>query len=243
MDHDQFDALTRTVTPVAPSRRAMLRLFAGTALGGVVRLGGGEFVEAKRKKKKKKAPRCGGASPVQCPPPANNPKAVCYPTGTHCCSSAVGGGACYIGNACCPPSVAYPGGSCAMDDEVCCSAAAGGGSCSLSSPVCCAPSQLEPEGSCVPKGATCCPLGGYCDAGESCCPPSPDFPYGSCAPAGGCFALTAADGLVAPVRRSRANVRSGRLRLAADRRDQPNRQEHPARPHEVAGTHADKTGA
>jgi hypothetical protein len=195
---------------------------AGSTLGAVVaRLGTPEAADAKRKRKKKKVKQlCGGSFPLQCPPPRDNPDTICFPPGTHCCSSAVGGGACYVGNDSCPPSVAYPGGSCAMADEVCCSAAAGGGSCSLNSPVCCPPNPLEPEGSCIPSGNQCCSFGGYCAANETCCPPSASYPYGSCTlPGFGCEQTLEALGAarrISPIRKAEVDSRAGRRRLTAD---------------------------
>ncbi len=230
MEHGQFDALTRSVAGRAGTRRALVRLLAGSALGGVAAVPGfSNAAEAKRKRKKKKkiARLCGGLFPIQCPPPIGAPNEICYPAGTHCCGSALGGGACFIGNDCCPPSVAYPGGSCALEDEVCCSAAAGGGACHRSSPICCPPSLFEPEGSCIPTGNTCCPLGGYCAANETCCPPSPADPYGFCAwPGYSCSEFLTARGAersIAPVRKAEADSRVGRRRLTAEGQDEPER--------------------
>ena len=230
MDDGLFDVLTRSVVSDAGTRRAALRLLAGGACGAVAgRLGFHDAADAKRKRKKKKknTQTCGGSSPIQCPPPVGAPDEICYPAGTHCCGSALGGGACYVGHDCCPPSVAYPGGSCALEDEVCCSAAAGGGSCPLSSPICCPPNLLEPEGSCIPTGNTCCSFGGYCAANETCCPPSPAYPYGSCAlPGRSCgqfLDAPSAERSLSPVRRTEAVSRAGRRRLPADGRDEPER--------------------
>jgi hypothetical protein len=218
MNDSLFDETTRTVAIESATRRRLLKVLTGGALGAASRLEPTYLVEAKRKRKKRKKktlPVCGGPVPIQCPPPVGDPDGICYQAGTHCCSSATGGGACYVGNDCCPPSVAYPGGSCAAADEVCCSAATGGGSCSKDAPVCCGPSLFEPEGSCIPTGNKCCATGGYCATSETCCPPSPAFPFGSCAPAGvGCFDLTAtAD--VSPARAVNTNARSGKQRVAA----------------------------
>jgi hypothetical protein len=220
MDQEHFDDLTRTITVDTSSRRAALRLLTGGALGAVAaRVGFSESANAKRNKKKKKkpSPRCGGSLPLQCPPPIGAPDEICYPTGTHCCSSAEGGGACYVGDDCCPPGPGTPNGSCALENEVCCSVAAGGGACSMSSPICCPPSRFEPQGSCIPLGNKCCPQGGYCGANETCCPPTQADPYGFCAwPGYSCAESLAARGAerrLTPVRRTEAASRTGYRRL------------------------------
>jgi hypothetical protein len=220
MDSNRIDALAESLGRGITRRQAFGSFLAAAGvLPWAVDRGWAPAAEAKKKKRKKKKKKptrvCGGSLPLQCSAPADDPTAICYPSGTHCCSSANGGGACYLGDDCCPPSLDYPGGSCAGPDEVCCSAADGGGSCPLSSPHCCPPSLLEPGGSCTPRGAKCCPFGGYCDPGEDCCPPAPGFPFGYCAPAGECFALTAASSQrrATPVRTGDATARGGR-RLA-----------------------------
>jgi hypothetical protein len=56
MDHRDFDALTRSALAAGGSRRALLRLLAGSALGGVAaRLGLAEDAAAKAKRRQAKS--------------------------------------------------------------------------------------------------------------------------------------------------------------------------------------------
>jgi hypothetical protein len=55
MDHSDFDTLTRSVVAEGGTRRALVRLLAGGALGGLVaRLGLSERAQAKAKQKRKR---------------------------------------------------------------------------------------------------------------------------------------------------------------------------------------------
>ena len=188
MNRTRCDTLARSTASGLRTRRGLLRVLAGGAFAGVAgRVGVGDVATAKRKRKKKShAPQgCGGDYPVQCPPTAEDPQDICFPSGTVCCGSALGGGACYAGQACCPPSLDYPSGSCAQADEHCCPADAGGGSCPLTHPTCCPPTEDSPSGFCSPSGVKCCNFGNiYCDANEDCCAPSYGYPEGLCVPRG-----------------------------------------------------------
>lgn len=188
MNHTALDTLARSTANGLETRRSLLRVLAGGALGSALGRGGLPLDSAAERKRKKKsrAPRgCGGDYPVQCSPTADDPEEICFPAGAICCGSALGGGACPPGQACCPPSLGEPAGTCAGPDYTCCPANAGGGACPLTNPTCCPPTDDSPAGFCSPRDVKCCSFGNiYCYPDEDCCPPSFEFPEGGCVPRG-----------------------------------------------------------
>jgi hypothetical protein len=181
MDHGAFDSLARSTADTFGTRRGVLRIVVGGALGIMVGSADLSHEAEARRKKKHGGKGCGGANPVKCPPTAENPRQICFPAGAICCGSALGGGACHTGESCCPPSLEFPGGSCAGPDFHCCPPDSGGGACPLTSPTCCPPTEDSPAGFCSPSDVKCCNFSNvFCLANEDCCPPSFDFPDGGC---------------------------------------------------------------
>jgi hypothetical protein len=95
MDVHRFDALVRNLT-VEGSRRRLLGLLGGTALGGLLATGFDHDAEAKKKKKKckKKCAECQQCKKGKCKPKAN---------GTTCSTGFCQDGTC-IGEGNCPPA-------------------------------------------------------------------------------------------------------------------------------------------
>ena len=176
MDHGDFDALTRSVAGNRGTRRVLLRLLAGSVIGGLVaRLGLAEDAAAKQTKKKRRGDGTSAdrrqaerkrknkrknqqpqrpappppPDPPPAPPPPPNPPPVPTPPD--------------------PPPVPPPA-PCRTDQWDC-----GGGLC-IAQDQCCPSERQCPGGGCVSKVGACCPgeklCPGYseCFAEDECCP-------------------------------------------------------------------------
>jgi hypothetical protein len=177
MEIQRFDALSRQLSQ-GESRRRLLGLFGGTALGGLLATTFGPEAEAKKKKKKKscKKKQCGECQICQ--------KGKCKPKpdGTACTDGACQGGVCNcpsdqvceLSETCCPePITAYEGASICSTDDVAqlCSCPAGReacvpdvgelGGCCLSSDAC------DPDVGCVTT--TCSADNVSCTLGAASC--------------------------------------------------------------------------
>lgn len=183
MDIQRFDALVRQLGQ-GETRRRLLGLFGGTALGGLMATTFGPEAEAKKKKKKKKSckkKKCGECQVCQ--------KGKCQPKadGTACTDGACEGGVCVGINNCPPAQVCELAETCCTDGincitDVCfcgenqqevCSCPAGdeycegadGAQCCLTGDTCAS------IGACVTE--TCSANNGFCEfewalCGENC---------------------------------------------------------------------------
>jgi hypothetical protein len=192
MEIQRFDAIARRLGQDG-TRRRLLGLFGGTALGGLMATTFGPEGEATRKKKKKKKSckkkKCGECQVCQ--------KGKCKPKpdDTPCSDGTCEGGVC-IGISNCPSDqVCEEAGICCTPGIVC-----GGGACYCDNgefPVCSCPAgdqvcQGTQTDSCCLPGDDCDESGvcvtGTCSAGNALC--QAEFAY--CGPTCACF--TAADG-------------------------------------------------
>ncbi len=191
VDHRDFDALTRSAMAEGGTRRALLRLLAGSALGSfVARIGLGDVNAAKPKQQKANKKR---RRPTQAErkrqdqlqaerkgkgkgkPGKKKPK----PKPPQGCTETF----CDNGGRCC-------GGSCAAPGDCCPSEKKCGGGCIAATTCCPYDERTCPDGSCVGLDA-CCPgekecAGGLCISVFECCPDARMCDDGSCVAAGKC---------------------------------------------------------
>lgn len=184
MEIQRFDALARQLSQ-GGSRRRLLGLFGGTALGGLMATNAGPEAEAKKKKKKKscKKKKCGECQVCQ--------KGKCKPkpNGTACTDGTCENGVC-IGDGNCPPERI-----CELS-ETCCPEPIedvnGVGICESASRLCSCPAGDQvcsgTEGSqCCLSDDECSPIGNCatdtCSAGNDFCEPE----FAVCGDNCGCF--------------------------------------------------------
>jgi hypothetical protein len=194
MDHEHFDALTRSLGGGAGTRRALLGLLAGGALGAFGRFSLAAVVEAKPHRKGKNRGKDKGkdkgkgkgpkgdcpATKKWCPGHGCVVKELCCP-GQRLC----GDGKCIGQGRCCPDERkcrhgCIPSDSCCGDERPC----DGGGCAPLNG---CCPNEKDCEGMCIPK-TECCeaepgpgPLCDHCHEpgcanGKQVCQPKPPPP-------------------------------------------------------------------
>lgn len=160
MDYGPFDALTRSVVRDGGTRRAVLRLLAGTTLGGFVgRLGLTEVTAAKGKKHK-------GKKHHKKPKPPPVPDPAC-PDGKGLCPDEK---TCVYFDECCPGQDQCADGTCVAQDQCCPGQRDCGGGVCVGPNKCCPAEKKCADGECYPKdGGFCCPEEKLCDS-ETCIP-------------------------------------------------------------------------
>ena len=167
MDADRFDALSRALTDT-PSRRTLLRLLAGSAVGSLLGLSTRSTEARKKKKKKKKkkkrcTPRCAGKS--------------CGPNGCGgSCGSCSGGASCSAGGTCtCPPGQELCRGSCVAictgpvgavrDPRTCGCCVQAGQTCPAPGGLACCTGTCEPNNRCAGiEDFSACEFDDQCDS-------------------------------------------------------------------------------
>jgi len=194
MDHGSFDALTRSVASGGETRRAVLRLLAGGALGGFPAwLGLAEIAAAKPRKKRQRGAaqkqdgglqtegkRKGKKGSKKKPKPKSPPKPSCGADEWPCVD-----GSCVAQGACCPGEKRCGGGCIA--EKSCCPYTeweCADGSC-VPHEQCCPGEKPCAGGACVSDDQCCpgekrCIEGGQCYAADFCCPNDPEPTCGQC---------------------------------------------------------------
>jgi hypothetical protein len=174
MDLQQFDELARQLSQ-GESRRRLLGLFGGTALGGLIAAGFASDADAKKRKKKKKkkkkkptTPTCTGCSECET---CQNGACVSVPNGTACSTGACEDGICRgttncpdnriceLSEICCPGPLQTANETvvvCVIDEEtaLACDCVAGANLCLFNDE----------------QNADCCEAGEECNEVEGCVP-------------------------------------------------------------------------
>ena len=188
MDQEHFDDLTRSVAGGGNTRRAAMRLLAGSALAGVAaHLGLTSVTEAKKskqqqrasskshgelksegrgkKKHHKKRDKKRDKRRHKKPQDADIPLCplTCEESGKKCCDD----GSCVVIELCCPGQRMCADGGCQPKTQ------------------CCDDERKCPDGSCAIIGECCpglhqCYAGGPCFPGDVCCPNDPQPQCGQC---------------------------------------------------------------
>lgn len=159
MDGTRFDALARLIGR-GPTRRGVLRLLLGGAVGGALVQQENDTADAACRKSYRRGP-CRDNRDC-CPGFACCRNGSCCKETSRCCPESYGYPCCK--EKCCPPGSFN---SCCPARFTCCAAGLAAGCCGPKNPVCCPPAPIRPDlpgGYCCPTGTECCNSGNGCCA-------------------------------------------------------------------------------